>query len=641
MAGALGLLAVLASSQPSTSDAGGFGVATVNSANDIDDGTCNAVHCSLREAINFINGSPFNNVIGFDLANCPPACTISPQSSLPTITKSSSTINGKTEPDYAGQPLITIDGSALSELTGLLVFTGNSATVVGLNIRNAVSKGISAQGETIVVEDSVISGNGGAGIEGALNNDVQITVTRTTLSGNFFGLTAGANAIVEVSDSVVSGNLSVGIQTAFGNGAESLTISDTTITGNGADGVDALSGTLSITDSVINDNRADGIQTNFVGGPPATIELLRNEVNDNDRSGIVAVATETVTVEDNVVDHNGRQGINASGGTGTTVIGNTVTRNGQAQTDPGGSPGIVIGGGEAVAKGNTVTDNLGPGIFLQPPLSNTTVGGTGAGDGNVITGNSGDGVFLRSLQPFITGVSILGNSIHSNGGLGIDLQEDGDDRGTVTPNDGGDGDDGANHLQNFPVLQAAIHGSLHLSGTINSTPNTDFRLEVFRNDDCDPSGNGEGQEFLAATSITTPASGVKDFELELDVASSIGDEITATLTNQTTNDTSEFSPCVKVMSPPTPTPTPPASPTPSATPIEAVHGDADCSGEIDTDDVIASLTEFAGVPPGACDERADADCDESIDAQDALRILLYVAGVPRNPPAGCPQVGDS
>jgi parallel beta-helix repeat protein len=94
--------------------------------------------------------------------------------------------------------------------------------------------------------------------------------------------------------------------------------------------------------------------------------------------------------------------------------------------------------------------------------SRRTVGGPAAA-GNVIRSNAGDGVYVQSG----TGNRILQNCIYGNDGLGIDLGSN-----EVTPNDPGDGDEGANNLQNFPVVESAIGGggNLTVGATINTEP---------------------------------------------------------------------------------------------------------------------------------------------------------------------------
>ena len=57
--------------------------------------------------------------------------------------------------------------------------------------------------------------------------------------------------------------------------------------------------------------------------------------------------------------------------------------------------------------------------------------------GNTIAGNAGRGVAITRNG---TGVSVLGNSIFSNGRLGIDLHDPIFDAGGVSPNDEGDGE---------------------------------------------------------------------------------------------------------------------------------------------------------------------------------------------------------
>ena len=105
-----------------------------------------------------------------------------------------------------------------------------------------------------------------------------------------------------------------------------------------------------------------------------------------------------------------------------------------------------------------------------------------------------------------TGNGILSNSIFSNGGLGIDLQND-----AVTANDAGDGDTGPNNLQNFPVLTSVITGSTTIAGRLTNTPNTTFLLEFFANTVPDPSAHGEGEMFIGSTNVTTDSMGKADF----------------------------------------------------------------------------------------------------------------------------------
>ena len=102
-----------------------------------------------------------------------------------------------------------------------------------------------------------------------------------------------------------------------------------------------------------------------------------------------------------------------------------------------------------------------------------------------------------------TGKRIRANAIANNGALGIDLGGNG-----ITANDAGDADEGPNNLQNFPVLTAAIGG---VQGTLNSIPDTTFRIEFFGNAACDASGNGEGATFLGARRSRPTAPGTPRF----------------------------------------------------------------------------------------------------------------------------------
>lgn len=188
------------------------------------------------------------------------------------------------------------------------------------------------------------------------------------------------------------------------------------------------------------------------------------------------------------------------------------------------------------------TDNLpgsNNGIFVQG-IFDSQIGGTNANEGNIIAFNAGAGVANFS-DVFGTPIAILGNSIFSNAGLGIDLVAATDPASGVTPNDPGDADIGGNNLQNYPVITSVTTGgTTTINGTLNSTANGTFRVELFVSAAADPSGFGEGQTYLGFTTVTTDGSGNGSFSFSPAVAVPAGQFITSTATDAAGN-TSEFS----------------------------------------------------------------------------------------------------
>jgi len=136
--------------------------------------------------------------------------------------------------------------------------------------------------------------------------------------------------------------------------------------------------------------------------------------------------------------------------------------------------------------------------------------------GNTIAFNGSDGVLVDTS----TGNAIQQNSIFSNGGLGIDLINDG------------------NNSQAAPVLTSAVsaNGDLTIDGTLTSTANTTFTLEFFSN----PSGTSEGQTFVGSITVTTDSTGLASFSATFPMALAPGQVITATATDPF-GDTSIFS----------------------------------------------------------------------------------------------------
>ena len=122
----------------------------VNSANDADDGTCDATHCSMREAINTANAGA--DTIAFNISGEGPH-TIQPTSVLPTITDPV-VIDGYTQPGASPNNNPRIQGSnavlkieldgtntplpVAAQINGLAIEAGNS-TVRGLVINRSLA----------------------------------------------------------------------------------------------------------------------------------------------------------------------------------------------------------------------------------------------------------------------------------------------------------------------------------------------------------------------------------------------------------------------------------------------------------------------------------------------------------------------
>ncbi len=115
----------------------------------------------------------------------------------------------------------------------------------------------------------------------------------------------------------------------------------------------------------------------------------------------------------------------------------------------------------------------------------------------------------------------------------------------VTPNDPNDADAGPNNLQNFPVLNSAVSGGVDLkvAGTLDGPPGVaSFRVVLYDNAACNPSGNGEGQAIVASSSFNANGSGDVTFNFPPLPAVPTSHVITATATDPSGN-TSEFSAC--------------------------------------------------------------------------------------------------
>ena len=220
--------------------------------------------------------------------------------------------------------------------------------------------------------------------------------------------------------------------------------------------------------------------------------------------------------ERNIISGN-QFGVAPGGGTTLASYRGTVAGN-WIGTDVNGGPlgnlwggvGESIGsqsdriGGPLPGQGNTIAYNGHP----SPSLANDI-----ASHGTPLA--SAAGVWIPTFRSTPVDITVQGNSIYGNAGLGIDLggsfappQPDG-----VTLNDSA-GHTGPNRYQDFPVLSSAfagptpvVTGTLNLQGEGGLAASTTFTLDFYASPSADPTNYGQGQYYLGSARVSTDANG--------------------------------------------------------------------------------------------------------------------------------------
>jgi len=481
---------------------------------------------SLRQAITDANAVAGPHTIAFDIPGSG-VQTIAVPSNLPLATSAGGlTIDGTTQPGYAGTPLIAL----VCANTNVFPFNFTSAgTVLGLSIGGCGAGVLAGSGGGPITVKSSYLGVGPDGATAVPN------LSGISLSHVLFTI-GGAPA----DRNIVSGNTSYGILIgAFAGGTIQNNYVGTDVSGmvalpNGT-GINLLGGSGS------------GM---LIGGPGG-----ENLISGNTVDGILVQSAVDVTIQSNLI--------------GTDVNGTAPLGNGGAGIR-GGGPGLVIGGtgggegnlvsGNAIgmdllAEGMTVQGNAvgvddsgivplpngGHGIKVGSPgtapniIGAAVPGGPGA---NHIAYNLGRGIFVAQGAHH----TMRGNSIHDNVPLGISLG--GSDK--PLPDDPGDADGSTfNGGQNFPIIESAtqLAVDLHIVGTLDSHPSTTFDIDFYANPACSrfPFDYVQGQTWIGSTQVTTDASHIAAIDVTLpglDIEP--GARISATATDPQGN-TSEFS----------------------------------------------------------------------------------------------------
>ena len=445
---------------------------------------------------------------------------------------------------------ITDTNTTGNRVFGNYIGTDSSGSTAVPNGKSGVFIGNSASGTVIGNTNSagrnIISGNTEYGIylTGTANNVISGNYIGTDVSGEgALGNQLSGIALYGGAQNVIGGTVVGAGNVLSGNANYGIDIANPVTTGNFVEGnligLDAAGingiGNGNGFGGVLLDNGATG---NTIGG---TVAGARNVISGNNPAGVFFAGT---TTSGNVVEGNY---------IGTDITGMYAVPNSLAGIYlPFGTPGNLIGGSTAGA-GNVISGNFYGLYFANANTSGNWIEGNnigadatginplpnydgfiifsgatnnfiglkpdGSGRGNQIAFNYWDGVLVGDTNT--AGISIRGNSIFSNGNLGIELVNDG------------------NHFQNSPVITNAIGagGNTMISGNLNSAANSAFTIDFYGNP---ADSSGEGQFYLGATSVTTDVSGNAGFSFTDSGANDSGQYISATATS-ISGDTSEFS----------------------------------------------------------------------------------------------------
>ena len=384
--------------------------------------TADAGPGSLRAAIYYATDHP-GTTIRFNIATNDPGYSngvfnLHLTGLLPPLVAGGTVIDGSTQPGFAGNPLIFVEGSQMipeayapGTATGLLIYSS------GNQIKNLSFSGFNWNGLTLLYADA----------------------TNNTISGCWFGLDfTGTNAAPNAyqgifiangaSGNIIGGTNALTRNVLSGNSQYGIFITDSNTTGNvvlgnyiGTD----FSGSHALANGLSGILIGNGSSSNAIG---STNPAGRNIISGNTQYGIYLTNTTGNVISGNYLGMNvtgtaalanQKSGIallggsqNLIGGTGAGA-GNILSGNGEYGIDianPVATGNFVQG--NLIGLDATGTNDIGNGIgyggvLLEGGATNNTVGGTIAGARNVISGNNPAGVFFN-------GANTSGNLVEGN-----------------------------------------------------------------------------------------------------------------------------------------------------------------------------------------------------------------------------------
>lgn len=296
---------------------------------------------------------------------------------------------------------------------------------------------------TTTITNSVVSGNGGRGIEGdgssiltILNSKLGTNATGTAgIANDMGGVLIQNSGSVTITNSTISGNSAPGVKF---DSTSTIDITDSRIGTNGTtdaalpnngEGVALMdSGQVTITNSTISGNTGTGVLMN--NGFSLTINNSRLGTNlagtgavPNGGDGARVANSSNITISNSTVSGNNANGVFLDSVNNTSITDSTV---GMASggTAPLPNDGLGVGaasGSDLTITNSTISANRASGVLvngldgglLDGNFIGTNTGGSGAFP------NLGNGIHLLNTQ----NVNVLNSVISRNDGFGVSITD--------------------------------------------------------------------------------------------------------------------------------------------------------------------------------------------------------------------------
>jgi len=431
---------------------------------------CDAIECTLREAIVAANATADNDIINFDPIVFNTAQTITLNGTRLTIANNGTlTING------TGANQLTVSGNDVSQV--FFINSGTTAEINNLTVSNAnggnQNGGGIANSGTLTLTNLIISNSRTTGSGGGVTNFSTLTLNNSTVSGNS-GVNGGGitqfGITLTLNNSTVSGNTGRDGGGIFNNGTTE--INNSTISGNTA----SISGggifnnrdrTLTLNNSTVSGNMANGTASNNGGGG-----ISNGGGNGNTGGGTLTVNNSTISGNSATIDGGG---IFAHFLNSITTLNNTTISNNSANR--GG--GIANGGrpftlNNSIIANSTITSNSSnadcsafTNLSASYSLIESSLNCVGGTNSNNRTGDPNLGILKDNGGSTFTHELLAGSIAIDKGNSTLTTDQRGSfrpvDNPSITNAPGGNGSD----IGAFEV-QAPTAASVTIGGRVSS-----------------------------------------------------------------------------------------------------------------------------------------------------------------------------